>query len=77
MMQDVHLDVAEQGRPASSITVFEHRFEITCYLRGVSVNDVVLDSGDGVLGIVGKRAKSVVEEGVLVAVNQRAYGMFR
>ena len=77
MMQDVLPDVAERWRPELSITDLEDRFVITCDLPGLSVDDVSLDVGDGVLEISGERAKPVLDEGASVTVNERAYGMFR
>ena len=70
-------DVAEHWRPELSITDFEDRFVITCDLPGLSVDDVSLDVGDGVLEISGERTRPILDEGAFVTVNERVYGMFQ
>lgn len=76
MMQDVLPGVVEHWRPELSITDFEDRFVITCDLPGLSVDDVRLDVGDGVLEISGERTKPIPGEGAFVTVNERVYGVF-
>lgn len=77
MMQDALPDVAQHWRPELSITDFEDRFVISCDLPGLSVDDVRLDVGDGVLEISGERTKPILDEGAFVTVNERVYGMFQ